>query len=79
MKIDMGIEHLKLNPLVYEEFWLAEATSDTKTWSVDNVEDMPFVSLETCQANCDRWHKEFPHITYRPVRYMRCEEKEKVN
>lgn len=75
MTIDMGIEHLKLNPLVYEEFWLAEATNDTKTWSVDNVEDMPFVSLETCQANCDRWHKEFPHIHYKPVRYVRCEEK----
>jgi len=75
MTVEMGIQHLNLNPQVYQEFWLAEANNGIKTFTVDNVEDMPFVSLETCQASCDRWHKEFPHIHYKPVRYVRCEEK----
>lgn len=68
-----------MNALIYAEFWLVEATNGAKTWSVDNIHDLPFVDAETAQAYCDKWHEEFPSIHYKIVRYMRVEEKEKVN
>lgn len=70
-----------MNPWVYIEFWMVEAhrSSDGHRWTCDNVEDMPFVSLETAQANANRWMEEFPGTIYKPVKYLRCEEKEKVN
>lgn len=67
-----------MNPLVYAEFWMVEATNSTHTWTVDNIEDLPFVSLETAQANCDRYCKEFPGTRYKPIQYMKVVEKDKV-
>lgn len=67
-----------MNPPVYAEFWMVEATNSTHTWTVDNIEDLPFVSLETAQANCNRYNKEFPGTTYRPAHYMKVEEKQRV-
>lgn len=67
-----------MNPLVYAEFYMAEATKNGKTWTVDNLGDLPFTDLEMAQIHCDIWAKEFPSTTYRPIRYMKVEEKHKV-
>lgn len=69
-----------MNPWVYESFWMVEAfnTSTGHRFTVDEIQDMPFVSFETAQANCERYNKELPHIQYRPVQYMKVEEKQRV-
>lgn len=77
------IDRREVNPLkwTYDSFWMIEAvmTETGHTFTVDNIHDLPFIDAETAEQWCITWHKEFPHIKYRPVRYMRVEEGNKVN
>ena len=35
--------------------------------------ELPAVSLESAQALCIKWHKENPHIEYKPILFFKME------
>lgn len=70
---------MAINPWIYDFFWMIEANDGKKTFTVDNIHDLPFIDAETAEQWCVTWNKEFPHIQYKPICYMRVEEGNKVN
>lgn len=64
----------------YESLWMIDAfeSATGRTFTVDNINDLPFIDAKTAEQWCITWGKEFPHLQYKAVRYVRCEEKEKV-
>lgn len=72
---------MALNPWVYVEFWMVEGfiPETGHRFTVDHIHDLPFVDGETAEQWCITWGKEMPHIQYKAVRYMKCEEKERIN
>jgi hypothetical protein len=69
-----------MNPYIYDFLWMIEAfiPETGHRFTVDNIHDLPFVDAETAKQWCITWHKEFPHIEYKAIRYMKVQE-ERVN
>lgn len=63
---------------MYDEFWMIEAQKGKRKWTADERADYPFLSLEMAENHIKNWSKEHPDIDYKPVKFMRIEEKQRV-
>lgn len=70
---------LHVGKQTYDEFFMIDADKDGHKWTADGREDYPFLSLEMAESYREMWSKDHPDTQFKIVRYMRCEEKEKVN
>lgn len=62
----------------YDEFWMVDAQKGARRWTADERADYPFRSLEMAENHIKTWSKEHPDINYKPVKFMRIEEKHRV-
>lgn len=62
----------------YDEFWMIDAQKGNRKWTADERADYPFLSLEMAENHIKNWSKEHPDIDYKPVKFMRIEEKQRV-
>jgi len=70
---------LHVGKQTYDEFFMVDAEKDGHKWTADGREDYPFLSLEMAESYRDMWSKDHPDTQFKIVRYMRCEEGNKVN